>query len=237
MRHFHGRGAIRLLPAYTLLFFAVLSPAFAGSTFSAERLVEAAREYLRQQAGPGADITYTGKVQDQTFSQSGVRARIREHTLGTGSYQSVIVEFSSDDTVIRQVSFPFSISRTISVPVAAADLPAGTILTAEHIRLEERSPQSVRVRDIPAVDDVIGRKLTENISASEILTPNRLTAPDGITRGQTVRLVVRTGTIVISTTAKALGDALPGEPVNVMRTGAKSIIQAVAVGDGIVEVQ
>lgn len=237
MRYFTEHRALRLLPVCALLLVMALSPASAQSTFSAERLVEAARGYLQQQAGQDAEITYTGRVQDQTFSQSGVQASIRTSEVGSGSHQNVVFEFAYNSRVIRQVSIPFTVNRTISVPVAIKDLPAGTVLTSSHIRFEQRPAQTVREQDLVDANTIVGQKLRNNISASEALTKDKLTVPDGITRGQTVRLVARSGNIVISTTAKALGNALPGEIVNVMRTGAKTIIQAIAIGNGIVEVQ
>lgn len=237
MLYFTSKGNTRLLPLYALLLLLLCSPVVAQSTFSADRLVEAARSYLQRQTEEDAEITYTGQVKDQTFSQSGVQAEIRTSSVGSGSRQNVVFEFSYNNKVIRQVSLPFTVNRTISVPVVTMDLPAGTLLTSGHIRIEQRPLQTLREQDIVSVDDVMGQKLKSNVAASEVLTKSKLTAPDGITRGQTVRLVARSGSIVISTTAKALGDALPGESVNVMRTGAKSVIQAVAIGNGVVEVQ
>jgi len=122
------------------------------------------------------------------------------------------------------------------VPVAATALPAGTIIAQEHIALEERPMASIRMRNFLPADSIIGKKLTENISASEALTTDKLTQADGIRRGQTVTLVARSGPIVITAQARALGDALPGEIVTVVRNGSTASIRATALGDGIVEV-
>lgn len=229
--------AVRSIFLCSMVVMAATNTAMAQSTFSAERLVAAATQHLQQQAGSSAEIQYTGSITDQEFSQTGVRASIKESRLGSGSYQNVVVEFALQGKTIRQLSLPFRISRMFSVPVAVTDLPAGTILTRDNIVVEQRSPQSVRTSNLLSIEDIVGKKLKTSVSATEALTADKLTIPGGIMRGQVVRVIARAGNIVVSTTAKALADALPGEQVSVVRTGAGALLQATVLGDGIVEVE
>lgn len=209
--------------------------AAAQSTFSSERLLEAARAHLQQLAST-TEVEPTGSIADQTFSQSGVQARIRNNTLAAGSTQNVVVEFTYNDKVIRQLSIPFRVARTVAVPVAAVSLPAGTVLSHQHIAIEQRPAASVRTRTLVAVDSLVGKKLTSNVAVSESLTTDKLTQADAIRRGQNVTLLARSGSIVVSTQARALGDALPGEQVTVVRNGASASIRATALGNGVVEI-
>ncbi len=209
--------------------------AAAQSTFSSERLVDATRAYIQQQAGT-QNAELKGSVADQVFTQTGVQARIKESSLSSGETQNVVVEFTYNDKVIRQLSIPFRVARTVVVPVAASSLPAGTIITREHIALEERPLAAVRTRNLQPADSILGKKLTVGVSASDPLTMEKLTRADGIRRGQTVTLIARSGPIVITAQARALGDALPGEQFTVVRNGSTAAIRATALGDGMAEV-
>lgn len=227
---------IIVLQVLAVLCLAVVSSytVYAQSTFSAERLTNAARTYVQHKAGTDK-VELKGSIADQTFAQSGVQARIKESDLASGELQNVVVEFVHSDKVIRQLSIPFRVERTVSVPVAVASLPAGTQIAREHIITEERPMASVRMRNLVPADSIVGKKLKVRIEVGEPLTAEKLTQADGIRRGQTVTLVVRSGPIVVTTQARALGDALPGETVTVVRNGATASIRAVAVGNGIVE--
>lgn len=229
------KGGLQLLATWCFTLVLCSAAVQAQSTFSSERLVDAARAHLQQRAGT-SDIELKGSVADQVFGQTGVQARIRDNSLSAGSTQNVVVEFVYNDKVIRQLSIPFRIARTIEVPVAASSLPAGTILTHGHITVEERPLSAVRTRNLLPADSIIGKKLTINVSASEPLTEEKLTQADGIRRGQTVTVIARSGPIVITAQARALGDALPGEQLTVLRSGSNASIRATALGDGLVEV-
>lgn len=224
-----------LLPCAIVLLAAQV--AVAQSTFSAERLVAAAKAHVQERAGSDAEVQYTGSIADQEFTQKGVQASIKEYRLSSGSHQSVVVEFLAQGKVIRQISLPFRINRMVLVPVALADLPAGTILARSDITLEQRSPQSVRTSSLLSVEEIVGKKLKTSVSAAEPLTADNITSPGGIARGQVVRVVSRAGNIVVTATAKALADALPGEQVSVVRSGAGALLQATVLDNSTVEVR
>ena len=186
--------------------------AAAQSTFSSERLLEAARAHLQQLAST-TEVEPTGSIAE-----------------------NVVVELTYNDKVIRQLSIPFRVARTVAVPVAAVSLPAGTVLSHQHIAIEQRPAASVRTRTLVAVDSLVGKKLTSNVAVSEPLTTDKLTQADALRRGQNVKLLARSGSIVVSSHARALRDALPGEQVTVVRNGASASIRATALGNGVVEI-
>ena len=57
--------------------------------------------------------------------------------------------------------------RFIVVVVAARDLPAGTVLTEEHVRTVELPPEAVPANYASVRRDVIGLQLTQALRASE----------------------------------------------------------------------
>jgi flagellar basal body P-ring formation protein FlgA len=105
-------------------------------------------------------------------------------------------------------------------PVAAADLPRGTVLAAEHVA--------------PPVDSaVLGWVTRRTVSKGEPLRAPAVAPPDLVKSGEVVRLVWRQGGIEIQLVGKAMGSAGKGETVQV-RVDSKRRFAGVVEGPGLV---
>lgn len=221
--------------AFLSLFLAALVQAEAAVSFSAERIEQAAEQYLRKALGPESEIESIGAVTDQHFDQERVVARISSGAERRSSVRNVLVEFVHEEEVLRQVMLPFRVKEYVMVPAAAHTLQQGRILQRSDIVLKRCEAQAAP-RNSVELDQLIGRKLNSDVRAGQTLDENIAMSADGIIRGQKVVLVVKRGSIEVRTHGRALADAAPGQSVRVLRDGSRDPIVARARGAGVVEV-
>lgn len=227
---------ISMILASVVLFFGTNFSVFPQSNFSGERILDAAKQFVQEKLGDDVEIKSTTKISDQKFTQSGVSAEFRDDKTLSNTMYNVVLEFFADGKVIRQMNVAFRTKITAQIPVAVRKIKAGETLTLEDVRLESRVI-TCKKSEIPTLSDLLGKRTKKQFREADVITKDDVMAARGILRGQSVTLVVRAGNITISTNAKAMSDALPGESVNIIREGTKNTLTATAVGNGIVEMQ
>ncbi len=188
-----------------------------------------------KELGAGVTVDRIGRLHDQEFQQADIIARFRKDSRPNAALYNVIVEFVRQGRVIRQLTISYRVARFVMTPVAVRDIEAGVMLTAGDFRMERRPANSLR-DEAPTPDELLRHKLAVGLRAGELIGSDHLRARGSILRGQSVTLIVRSGSILIRTPAKALADAQPGESVSVMRSGTRTPITAMANGNGIVSI-
>jgi flagella basal body P-ring formation protein FlgA len=106
------------------------------------------------------------------------------------------------------------------VTVAAAPIDRGEMITEDLVRVETRwvSPAG----DAPlSMERVIGASAKRRIETGRLVTRGDVQPPIVVQRGDTVWVLVRSGTFEIKTKAKAMSQARDGESVTMQAEGSK----------------
>ena len=107
---------------------------------------------------------------------------------------------------------PVRIVGTTGVAVAAHAIVAGSVLTANDLRVEQHDMTELPpgYLDDPAI--AVGRTAARPISGGTILSNQQLVASKAVQRGQTVTLVADAGGMSVRMAGRALGDDPAGRP-------------------------
>ncbi len=150
---------------------------------------------------------------------------------GTGS---ATLRFADDRGSERALAIRLSWSQPAVVTLRP--LERGAVVSASDVAIRE-----VRVmRSQPlasALEEVVGRRLGKNLSAGEPILLNSLSLSPIIQRGDSVIITVRRSGFLIEVRGEALDAGAEGESIRVRNLQSRSVVQAVVVGPGRVEVQ
>lgn len=164
--------------------------------------------------------------------------------------QPLSVEFSGDPwkstspsmLVSCEGSRPWRMFVTASVSIHGPALVAARPLTrGERITGDLLTRQSVEINAsrrgvITAVEQAIGMEVRRAVNAGSLITPDMLSAPNAVERGDHVIITARTGGFSVSSRGKALASASIGEQVLVENLRSSRTIRANVVAPGHVEI-
>lgn len=141
---------------------------------------------------------------------------------------------------IAGIDAPVDVTGTIDlmveVPHLAATLKAGAVLGPSDIEMK-RVPFDYADRSgIEALDDLVGKELRRNGRAGLMLKAADVMEPLAVHRNTQVTVLLKTGPMTLTVVAQSLGDASVGEPVQVMNSVTKKILNGVATAAGTVTI-
>jgi flagellar basal body P-ring formation protein FlgA len=119
--------------------------------------------------------------------------------------------------------------------VAAAPLPAGSVLQAEHLRQAEVDWAASPTPPVADLGRLLGRQLARPLPAGAAPRPGDLKQRQWFAAGDTVQLVARGRGFSVGGSGQALGPGLEGQEVRV-RTDSGRVLSGQAVGQNRVEV-
>jgi len=146
---------------------------------------------------------------------------------GTGIRQATTVGVRCTGDERWKVYVPVTIVTTASVVVAAGHLPQGTLVTADKLRIERHDVTRNRSGYYTSIDAAVGQRVTRPVLEGQILAPNVLAAANVIRRGQSVTLVVTTGSVNIKMSGKALADGAVGQRIRVENLNSGRVVEGV----------
>lgn len=120
--------------------------------------------------------------------------------------------------------------------VAARPLGRGDRLRKEMINRSQVVVNSVRRGAIKDLENLVGMEISRPISAGTVFTPDLVSAPDAVSRGDHVIITARTGNFSVKSRGKALGNGRVGEQVRIENLSSSRTVRARIVGPGHVEV-
>lgn len=129
-----------------------------------------------------------------------------------------------------------SIDMLVEVPHLAASLKAGTVLGPNDIEMKRVSFDFADQSGVGDMDDLIGKQLRRNSRAGVMLKAADVTEPLAVHRNTQVTVLLRTGPMTLTVAGQSLGDAAVGQPVQVMNTVTRKILNGVATANGAVEI-
>jgi flagella basal body P-ring formation protein FlgA len=141
---------------------------------------------------------------------------------------------------IAGVEQPLDVSGTIElmvdVPHITANLPAGTLLSADNIEMRPVPLRFVESTGFPQLDDVVGKSLLRQSREGMMLKPADVAVPQLISKNDTVTIYFRKGPMTLTVKGQAVTGATIGAPLQVLNLMSKRVISATAIAPGAVEV-
>ncbi|VAW95272.1 hypothetical protein MNBD_GAMMA19-710 [hydrothermal vent metagenome] len=135
------------------------------------------------------------------------------------------------------VYVPAHIKIFANVIAAAQPLLRGSEISATDVIFVRQELSQLRSGYFIKIESVIGKILTQNLSAGHAITPKRVKAAFLVRRGEKVTIEVSIGTLKVRGKGEALKDAARGELVSVRNSQSKRIIQGVVTKPGTVNIQ
>jgi flagella basal body P-ring formation protein FlgA len=129
-----------------------------------------------------------------------------------------------------------SLDMLVEVPHLAASLKAGAVLTSSDIEMKRVPLDFADQSGVESLDDLVGKQLRRNSRAGVMLKAADVTEPLAVRRNTQVTVLLRTGPMTLTVVGQSLGDAVSGQPVQVMNTVTRKILNGVATADGTVEI-
>jgi len=141
---------------------------------------------------------------------------------------------------IAGIDLPVDVMGTIDLmveaPHLAATLKAGAVLTPGDIEMKKVPFEFADQSGIETADELVGKELRRNGRAGLMLKSADVMERLTVRRNTQVTVLLKTGPMTLSVLAQSLADASAGQPVQVMNSVTKKILNGVAMADGTVEI-
>ncbi len=203
----------------------------AESNFSGQRLEKSCLEFIRSSIGAECKIELLTNISDKNFQEDNLSASLSFQGSRIG-LTKVRFLFKNDFEIVHQIDIPVRVSVYQLMPVVNKKLRAGDKISGKDIEFKKVLSQKTKEN----LELINGRVLRRSLDIGDVVTEDILKALTIIEKGESVKINVYSGRIKISSMGKALNDASLGDIVRVKRLGGKGIIDAIAVGEGLVRI-
>lgn len=141
---------------------------------------------------------------------------------------------------IAGIEQPLDVAGSIELMIAAphinANLPAGTLLSAENIEMRPVPLKFVESTGVPRLEDVVGKTLLRQSRQGMMLKASDVSVPLLISKNDLVTIYFRQGPMTLTVKGQAVTGAAAGGLVQVINLMSKRVISATAISAGAVEV-
>lgn len=173
---------------------------------------------------------------DTNFKAEAVDAPV---ALSALTYQPGASMFSARLS-IEGIDMPVDVSGRldfmVEVPHLSASLQAGAILTPADVEMKRVSLALADETGISSLDDLVGKQLRRNAREGVMLKASDVIEPLAVKRNTQVTVLLKTGPMTLTVAGQSLSDAAAGQPVQVMNTVSRKILNGVATASGAVEI-
>lgn|SRR5690554_2134267 len=232
---------MRISAFFILTLFSV-GTAMAADRTEAGDIIRAGDHFMaafaKEQADEGFEVEYTIGSLDPRL------------TLAACTDDNINVEFSSDPWRTTQPSLlvscdgerPWRMYLSVSLNiygdalVAARPLNRGDRVTPAMVTTQRVVVNSIRRGTIDDPAHLLGLEMKRPVNAGTPFTPDLVTAPDAVARGDHVMITASNGTFAVTSRGKALANARIGEQVLVENLSSSRKIRARVTGPGQVEI-
>ncbi|MGH7154372.1 MAG: flagellar basal body P-ring formation chaperone FlgA [Acetobacteraceae bacterium] len=162
--------------------------------------------------------------------------------IGGMQYDQVSGRFDATLAITGPTIDPISVElagraeNTVTLPVAAARLPIGTIVTAADLRLARVRVSQVTGEVVEQPAGAVGLQLHAQIAAGQPLPRAALGAPMLVRKGALVTMLLDTAGISLSAEGQALEAGGHGDSIRVMNPVSHAVVEAEVTGEGQVRV-
>ncbi|MEH6356362.1 MAG: flagellar basal body P-ring formation chaperone FlgA [Marinobacter sp.] len=191
---------------------------FALANSSAKDIHIAANLFLQQfateQAAAGYEVSYESAKPDPRLSLAACSGPLNVHFSGDpwkSGQPSMLIECSGE----RPWRMYLGSTVDIRGPalVASRPLARGERLRADMVSLQTVVVNASRRGTIAEAQLIIGMEVRRPINSGSLITPNLLSAPDAVERGDHVMITASSGSFTVRSRGKALANAAIGEQV------------------------
>lgn len=213
------------LPVYA----ATVAAAAQTSWQPLDSITAAAVEHQKRVLGPAAQIEPARL--DPRLQLPLCEDALQTSGLGQSTH-SVAVRCTQPSWVIY---VPVRSRQRQNVVVLRNNLASGSMPTAADLAIEERElgPNQMFFRD---TSQISGRVLRRPLMAGSILSPDLLSAPTKVRRGDAVTLLGRAGGMEVRVQGRALADGQEGQSIQVQNISSGRIVGGTVRSEGLVEV-
>lgn len=134
------------------------------------------------------------------------------------------------------VYLPVTVNAYANALVATRPLARGTALDATSVRTVKRNISALGYGYIDTLHVAGGYRASRSITAGAVITPNMVESAVMIKRGQTVTLIARYGSIGVSMTGVAAGNASLGNRISVRNAKSGKLVEGIVRSAETVEV-
>lgn len=191
----------------------------ASQVIEGDRLSSAAVQGVEQQLASRPDIrsqieiTHVPVPLNLRPGEVEFRPELRSDELPNGVL-TVKVRVFKGLRCVAETSVGLRVKLSQMVPVAAQNLPEGSILAANDVSMESREVSLSRWEPADGAK-MVGRSCRQAIARGKVLEARMFEAPTVIRRGERVRLLLTRGALTVTTQGEARSDAAEGQTVRV----------------------
>jgi flagella basal body P-ring formation protein FlgA len=131
---------------------------------------------------------------------------------------------------------PVTINGYTEVLTLATPLPKGTVLKKSDLAPIRHNIAALPHGYFSDPARLVGMELRRPMRAGEVVTPNAISTPAVVERGQQVILIAETGMIAVSMKAEALQDGSIGQRIQVRNLSSRRVVEAEVVSRNVVKV-
>jgi flagella basal body P-ring formation protein FlgA len=132
---------------------------------------------------------------------------------------------------------PMHVSASAEVQIVNRPVPRGVTLTAADLRSERRDLAALPYGYVLHANQATGQRVTRSLSEGTVLTPNILTAPQWVKRGERVTVLAQSGGMEIRMTGEALMDGTEGAVVRVKNLNSARVVEGTVIAQGVIQVR
>jgi flagella basal body P-ring formation protein FlgA len=129
-----------------------------------------------------------------------------------------------------------TLDLSVQAPHLAANLAAGTVLSAADIEMRPEPLTNGNTTGFPNMNQLVGMQLNRQSHEGMLLKAADVSAPALIARNDLVTIYFRKGPMTLTVKGQAITSASKGAPVQVLNLMSKRVITAKAIAAGAVEV-
>lgn len=200
----------------------------------------AVREKLEAElSGPGkwvesVDVAMPEKIKKDDFDSMSVAV---QSVSPSGDRAFVTVSFKKDGKLISRVNLSAALKLSVDTYVASHDLKRGTQITQANIRAERAPAGPWFEKYAVNAEDLLGKHVDRNIKQGTPIRLDQVARPKMVSVGDSVTIIAKKGSLMISASGKAKQDGELGELIKVSNIDSSKTLTARVTGHGEVLVE
>ena len=137
---------------------------------------------------------------------------------------TVNVTVQADGQSFTKIPVRFTVKRYLDVVVAAANLNAGEVLSAQSLKLERLDAGRLPAGYLTELNKAVGLQIRYAVPPGSILYDKALSRPIVIRQGEIVHMKARIGELEVTASGVALSQGAAGDMVKVQNSSTKRIM-------------
>ena len=234
----------RQFTAIIPLFIALLAmatfsnSAFAQKSHSLDEIAKVAHDFVLN------ELNRTGENIEVVVGRLDPRLRLHQCSIPLETFRQnyesqqkiSIVGVRCQDNKPWSLYVPVSVKNYKEVAILRHAVIRNTIISENDIVLEKRNINRLTSSYFDTAEQLLGKVITQNLSAGSVLTKHHVKSPLAVKRGQSVTLIARNSVIEVRMKGVAMSKGAIGERIKVKNTNSERIIEGVIIDKDLISV-